>query len=255
MMTPLLLLAVLSAGDVYADTFRGAHDAYQAGDYAAAIDLYEQIVAESVASPVLFYNLGNAYYRDQKLGEAVANYERALQLDPGFEQARHNLDKAIRDSKQHLARPLPPEWEQSLLFWHYGIGRSATYALAALFWAAFWAALGVRQWRSFRYARTAIAVLGLLAVAFAVSAWNKSHPAPLAVARMEPTPVRYGTNDAETIRFNLSPGDRVNVDGREQGWARITTANGERGWTREENLVFVGPPYERPAGAKETAVK
>lgn len=254
-MMPLLLVAVLSAGDAYADTFRGAHDAYAAGDYATAIGMYEQLVAESVASPIVFYNLGNAYYRAQNLGAAIANYERALQLDPGFEQAEHNLDKAVRDSKQHLARPLPPEWEQSLLFWHYAIGRSATYGLAGLFWVALWAALAVRQWRPFRYARTVVAVLAVLATAFAVSAWNKSHPALLAVAGADPTPVRFGTNDAETIRFNLYPGDRVGVDRRENGWARVTTATGERGWTQEANLAFVGPPYERPAGAKETAAK
>lgn len=30
----------------------------------------------------LFYNLGNAYYRQGKLGLAILNYERALRLDP-----------------------------------------------------------------------------------------------------------------------------------------------------------------------------
>ena len=89
--------------------------------------------------------------------------------------------------------------------------------------------------------------MGLLTTLFAASWWVKSNPHQLAVAAQRGVPVRYGVSDTETVRFELYEGDRVAVDRRNNGWARVETAGGERGWTREEYLVFVGPPYERPS--------
>lgn len=243
----LICLLIAAGSSVYNEEFDKAAAAYDAGDYAGAIDAYERIVGESVVHESVFYNLGNAYYRSGRLGGAIANYERALQCDPGFDNARENLDKAVRDTRQRLGRPLPSDWEQSLLFWHYLISRETTYRLALLFWAAFWAVLCLRQVRPLRFTRQAAVLAAVLALAFGGSAWAKAHAPALAVADADPAPVRYGTSDTDTVRFELYPGDRVTVDQRVNGWARVATASGERGWTREENLVFVGPPYERPA--------
>lgn len=242
-----LMCLVLGLGaGVYNEEFDKAAAAYEAGNFAAAIETYERIIGESVAHEAVFYNLGNAYYRSGRLGAAIANYERALTLDPGFENARENLGKAVRDTRQRLGRPLPSDWEQSLLFWHYLLSRETTYRLALIFWVAFWVLLGLRQVRLVRFTRQAAALAALLAVAFGGSAWAKAHAPSLAVADADPVAVRYGTSDSDTLRFELYPGDRVTVDQRVNGWARVETASGERGWARQENLIFVGPPYERP---------
>ena len=39
-----------------------------------------------------YYNLGNAYFRNDNLGKAVVSYERALKLDPTDADARQNLE-------------------------------------------------------------------------------------------------------------------------------------------------------------------
>ena len=245
-MISVLCMAFLVGGNAFDETFQAANAAYDAGDYAAAIDKYERLVGESVDVPSVFYNLGNAYYRAGHVGPAIANYERALQLDPGFDNARENLNTAVRETTQRLARPLPAEWEQSLLFWHYALPSRTTSALAAAFWCAFWAVLGIRQWRPLRYTKRAALTVGILALAFGGSAWVKSHPAMIAVANDEEVPVHYGTDEKETVRFNLYAGDRVTVDKRQSGWARVTTIDEERGWAKERSFTFVGPPYERP---------
>lgn len=237
------LVLVLGA-NVYDATFDEAGSAYEAGRYAEAVNRYEQLVSESVVHAAVFYNLGNAYYRNGDVPAAIANYERALQVNPRFRQARQNLDTAVQATQQRLARPLPADWEESLLFWHYNLTPWETYYVAALLWVAFWVVLGLRQWRPLRYTRRAALGLGLLAAAFGASAWVKAHPPQLAVAARETVPVRYGTGDDETVRFELHAGDRVTVDQHAGGWARVTTVDGERGWAREQSMLFVGPPYE-----------
>ncbi|HEO70776.1 MAG TPA: SH3 domain-containing protein [Candidatus Hydrogenedentes bacterium] len=114
-------------------------------------------------------------------------------------------------------------------------------------WLLFWVLLAFRLVRPSRHVTRAAMLLGLLVVAFAFSAWIKAHPSLYAVADRERVPVHYGTSEEETVRFELYEGDRVLVDRRQGGWARVSTADGERGWAKECNLVLVGPPYERPS--------
>ena len=66
--------------------------AYTADNFALAEQLYTAAMKESGTSSTLFYNLGNAYYRQGNLGKAIVNYERALKLDPTNDDARANLE-------------------------------------------------------------------------------------------------------------------------------------------------------------------
>lgn len=245
-MKALLGILFVIHGTAFNDTFSRANDAYAAGDYAAAIQGFEQLIAEHIEDPAVFYNLGNAYYRSGKLGPAIANYERALRLDPGLENARQNLAHCVSETKQRLARPLPPEWEQSLLFWHYGLRPETTRTAVLVSWLTLWTLLAAGQWRRIRYLKPAAAAAAVLALAFGASAWVKSNPELLAVAGAETVPVRYGTDDSQTVRFELHEGDRVAVDRRLNGWVRVKTVGGETGWAREASMTLVGPPYERP---------
>ncbi|MDQ1257480.1 MAG: hypothetical protein QG656_2085 [Candidatus Hydrogenedentes bacterium] len=252
-MNTVLCIALLLGANVYTETFDGANQAYDSGNYQAAIDAYEQLIDENIENPAVFHNLGNAYYRNGRIGPAIANYERALQLDPGLDYAQENLGKCIRETKRQLARPLPPDWEQSLLFWHYSLTPRSTRWLALALWWTLWALLVLQKVRPVRYLTRAALLTGVLAVAFGVSAWVKSHGDLYAVANEPSVPVHYGTSDTETVRFELYEGDRVLVDRRERGWARIMTADGERGWAKEDALTLVGPPYERPAASPPPA--
>jgi hypothetical protein len=264
------MMMALLAADPYAQAFETANAAYLAEDYAAAARAYEDLVAEDVADPVVFFNLGNAYYKQGLLGLAIANYERALRMAPGMGEARENLETAVRQTPDKLARPAPPAWEHNVLFWHYDLSYRVTWWLAAGSWCVFWLLLALRAWRPFPYLRGALAGAAVLAAAFAWSAWAKAHADPLAVAVEQRVPLRYGPDEsvevivyvarpgAPGVPAELREGDRVRVERRTAGWARVNTADGRRGWAPENALAFVSPPYRRPPAAmsgegKETA--
>jgi tetratricopeptide (TPR) repeat protein len=238
-------MTVLSA-TVFDSLFEQANDAYLDDRVTDAINLYEQLVSDGIENPAVFYNLGNAYYRNNQLGPAIANYERSLQLDPNLTSADRNLDICIQQTPRQAGRPLPPDWEQGLLFWHYGFARSATYAAAAVFWTLAWGLLLLRLWRPIPYTRLAAAGAFILAAAFVASGWAKTHPPLLAVVNVEKTPAYYNRDPEGTVHFELLLGDRVTVDARESGWLRVTMPSGERGWAEASQFTLVGPPYERP---------
>jgi hypothetical protein len=248
----LIPLLLLTGANVFEETFSAGNEAYYQEDYEAAVLAYEQLVGSTVNNPVVFYNLGNAYYRQGRLGEAIVNFERALRLDPGMEGATQNLDKALRATERNLARPLPSPFEQSLFFWHTEFSFAAMRNLAMICWVSAWLLLATRQWRPLRYMRRSTLIFLLFALVFSASAWLKAHPLELAVAKQETVSVHFGNSENEAVRFELFVGDRVQVDAREDGWARVTTVSGERGWARMKDLLIVGEPHRTNRSATET---
>ena len=80
-----------------------ANAQYAEGNYAEAAAQYEQILAEQPSTDVadlpsdyavVYYNLGNAYFKQGELAQSILAYERALRLKPSMKDAKHNLEFA-----------------------------------------------------------------------------------------------------------------------------------------------------------------
>lgn len=71
-----------------------ADKAYAEADYTRAAQLYEQLLQTQGESSVVYYNLGNSYFKTGDLARAILNYERALLLNPAGGDIRFNLELA-----------------------------------------------------------------------------------------------------------------------------------------------------------------
>jgi tetratricopeptide (TPR) repeat protein len=71
-----------------------ADSAYAAADYAAAIHIYEQLIAAHGESAPIYYNLGGAYYKMDDIAHSILNYERCLLIEPSNSDAKFNLELA-----------------------------------------------------------------------------------------------------------------------------------------------------------------
>lgn len=70
--------------------FTQANEQYAEGNYAQATQMYQQLISEQPSAEV-YYNLGNAYYRQGELAQSILAYERALRLRPTYKDAKYNL--------------------------------------------------------------------------------------------------------------------------------------------------------------------
>lgn len=86
----ILIATTLSAFAMPVSTNR-ADSLYMCNEYHLAIKTYEDAITKYGASSDMYYNLGNAYYKADNLGKAILNYERALKLDAGHDDAKYNL--------------------------------------------------------------------------------------------------------------------------------------------------------------------
>lgn len=66
-----------------------AQDDYKGGQYSKAIAKLESV--QNYPDALRQYNMGNCYYRLNQPGMAALCYARALQLNPGYKEARANL--------------------------------------------------------------------------------------------------------------------------------------------------------------------
>jgi hypothetical protein len=224
--------------------------AYDNENFVESTARFEELVYNRVYEPEVFYNLGNAYYRRGYLAPAIANYERALLLDPGLDRARENLRRTVGRTGRGLPKPRSAGVEPTLYFWHGGFTKTTSMAFALIFWFLGWSILALRMWKPKQYMRPVSALSLVIAVVFMGSWGIKAHPPELVVANGNKIPVRYGMKPSDTVRFELFEGDRVHVDEHIGEWIRVVTADGERGWAREEYFVAVWPPYGTSATRK-----
>lgn len=94
-----------------------AAKAFTAHQFEASIVLYNKIVAQGYESAALYYNLGNAYFRNNQLPEAVLYYEKALKLSPNDEDIRHNIgvvNSKLTDKVEQVPELFYKRWWKSL---------------------------------------------------------------------------------------------------------------------------------------------
>ena len=72
-------------------SFDKANELYKQDKFEDAIQVYEQILESGQHSVELYFNLGNAYYKLNKIASSVYNYEKALLLQPNNSDVKNNL--------------------------------------------------------------------------------------------------------------------------------------------------------------------
>ena len=72
---------------------------YQAGDYKGAMAAFSSVLRRGEEREIRFraaYNLGNAAFKQGDAAQAAEYYRQAIRIDPKEDQARHNLELALR---------------------------------------------------------------------------------------------------------------------------------------------------------------
>lgn len=223
-----------------------ADSAYVAERYEDAVALYSQ-VADSVQNASVFYNLGCAYYRADDIAHAILWFERALQLDPGNEDIRFNLEFARGNTIDRIT----PRHEfflvsvyrsmvlmMSLNQWAYV--SLACFVVALLFLLLF---LYSRRllWRKFGFFASVIFLL--LTVLGNVCAFQQRYFAEhrtggVVVApsvSVKSTPATSG-NDL----FVLHEGTTVELqDASMRDWCEVRIADGKVGWLPKSSIEVI----------------
>jgi tetratricopeptide (TPR) repeat protein len=240
-------MVLLWNGLLYADTasatFQTAAEDYKKGDFAAASQKYEAIAKEGNVSPELYYNLGNAYFKQNQLGKCILNYERAALYGASDVDLQHNLAVAkerVKNEPEQISNFFLQSWWEgirnlfSLTTWSIisiiggwsGVGGLCLWLLGSLrehkkrgFW------IGV-----------SFIPLSLVAFLAACSHYNILHTRQDAVVLSESVQVRTSPDELGSVTETLGEGVKVLVLDQIGSWYKIRLSNGAEGWLTVNQL-------------------
>lgn len=228
-------LLVPAAAAVAPAALSEANALYEASRFAEAAASYETLLKAAPHSATLQYNLGNARFRQGgpgSLGRAVAAYMRAFRLDPRDGDIRANLDYALKRAGESL---VPSEMPPAVFSLYHLL---SDVELAALNWAAFWAAcLFAAGALVLPRARAPLRTAALVGAAVWVGAggwWalrrSTGFKAP-AVVVFQDAEVRSGPGEGFPVSFKVPEGRRVERLDEKGPWQEIgVPREGLKGW-------------------------
>jgi tetratricopeptide (TPR) repeat protein len=216
---------------------------YQKGDFESAERAYRQLLDAGVESGTVYYNLGNACYKQQKLGEAIYFWEEARQRLASDREVRENLDLAnllIVDRIEEPAEPAVFKLLGSAI--HALTIHQYSWVILVLFAAAN-ILLGIRAiTRSPRTgslclaAGIASAVLLLLfgcALGWRIYEANNFQHGIIVEQRVD---IRSGPGAQNVTVFTVHEGTKVRIRGDASGWYQVSLANGWVGWLEKSSV-------------------
>ena len=220
--------------------FELANAAYADGRYDEAAALYQSMIDEQ-PNATLYYNLGNAQFKQGELAQAILAYERALRLQPNHKDAQYNLAFAqskitdnIEDQDFFLSA-----WARTLrnsLSERTWLILSIALFILALTGILLWM-LGRELW--LRKTAFYVAWIALLFSLIAgLNAWSLHRRDTLrneaiitqGIVNAKSSPDRSGTD-----LFTVHEGTKVTIRETLGEWCNIRVGNNE-GWIRLSNL-------------------
>jgi tetratricopeptide (TPR) repeat protein len=239
----LLLLLLQPEYTTALEAFSQAEKLYQEERYSEAAEVYESIRASGVEDGVLYYNLGNSYFKAGRLGLAIVSYERALKLLPGDDDARANLEFANSLVSGGVAPPPLP------LAIGWAVDAYRRTGPAALAWSvglsffAFGIAVSILlldRWPALRTASIAVlAASGFVAAVAGASLFAKVQAEKTRVDGVVVTAnayVRSGPLESSPRLAEIHEGLKVRIVGEREGFLQVTLANGLTGWLPREQI-------------------
>jgi tetratricopeptide (TPR) repeat protein len=225
------------------DIMQKGNDYYREGAFEKAIEEYDKLEDEGYVGTSLFYNLGNANYRIGKIGYAILNYEKALELSPSDEDVKHNLDFAHLSTVDRI-QPLPRfflfDWWEALLGlfpengWAYVV--FVFYLVVILLAGAYSYSKTVKQQKIFFFS----AISGVFLLAFSISLLvikiNREATLKSGIIVNQVVTVKFSPDPQSTDAFIIHEGLKVILEDQLDKWVKIRLADGKVGWI-EYNLV------------------
>ncbi|MBI3999781.1 MAG: tetratricopeptide repeat protein, partial [Candidatus Omnitrophica bacterium] len=187
-------------------------------------------------------NLGNAYFKSKKLGQAILNYQRAHRLNPRDADVRANLSYVNRLLEYKIDDKRNWFWRKKTELLSY-VTLHECWLLALITYFAFVSGLLIALLRRQGPVFGRMGALGLCLALFCsfplllkVGEWGMARRGVVTEAQAE---VRYAPSSSDRIAFRLVEGLQVSINDEKQEWYRIELTDGRSGWVPQSQVTAI----------------
>ncbi|XZF14102.1 tetratricopeptide repeat protein [Chitinophagaceae bacterium MMS25-I14] len=219
-----------------------ANNLYQQKQFDSAAQYYEQIAAQHPQEAKVYYNLGSAYYRANKIGLAVLNFERALRIDPNYKDAADNL---LLTQNRIPGRIRGGQDIFFVRWWQHTTNPSNANAWAIVSVLIFLLLIGALLLRRFRkpgwlmpQVLIATGAIWALILIIAIQSATNAVTHDSAVVMQNDTPLMnaYGQTKVQSL---IPEGTTVKITATKAGWAEVQLPDSRTGWIQEAQLTKI----------------
>jgi len=227
-----------------------AGKSYSKGNFEQAARCYEGVIALGYQSPELFFNLGNAYYKMDRIGMSVLNYERAKKLSPNDEDINFNLKLANQRTIDKIESGPPlflNDWWSSIKSLQsektWGIRSIICFCLFLFFLGVFITSgrLFTRQlgfWLGLSFL-----VLSIISFSITKSKYHDLIGENSAVILASSVEIKNAPSATGTKLFILHEGTKVStpqvISTPEGDWVMVSVSSEKVGWVKRSSLEFI----------------
>lgn len=217
-----------------------ANQLYEEARFGEASILYERLIEHGVQDAVVYYNLGNAYFKQDQLGEAILAYRLAQRLAPRDPDIRDNLALARRQTQD------PIDFTDGTLLSRLTRFAQEWLTINEMAWATlfFWASTAVLivlyTYLRMREGRLRLVVQVALAASIVLLAGGIfslsgrlyiENVRPQGVILESEIPVTSGPGSQYVMEFVLHAGTEVEIIEERNNWLRLTLPGDQlQGW-------------------------
>lgn len=231
-----LPLLAFGKGDMQS-LLKKANREYAQSQYKEAQASYQQIIDAGYQSVALYFNMGNACYKNGDIPSALLYYEKAHRLAPGDDDINFNIqfvNQKTTDKVEEAPVFFLTKWWRGFILM-FSLNTLSVISILFILLAAgtlinylFTRSVSIKK-TSF-YVAITLLVIGLFTVFVAssqASYFDNHHQAIIFNNGVE---VKSSPASAAKTLFVLHAGTKVDVLDSNTGWTKIRLANGNEGW-------------------------
>lgn len=241
-----ILFPVFAFPQTNNELWEKANNHFTAEQYQDAISAYEQILLSGKESAKLYFNLGNAYYKNGDINNAILNYERAKLLAPNDSDIEFNLriaNQFVVTKIEELPKPFFLRWRTSVVnkyptdTWS-GISISA-FILFLIFLGLFLFSKSVQVKRISFFLGILLIIFSGFTFSLAAQQKQKIAEKNHAIVFCPRVTVKSSPSESGTDLFLIYEGLKVEITDSLNNWKEIKLADGNEGWMPDSCMVKI----------------
>jgi len=220
-----------------------AMKAYQKGEFEYAAKLYNTLYEAGFSSPELFYNLGNTYYKSNKIGLAILFYEKALLLKPNDEDIKYNLDLAktkIVDKPQEIDLSFITKiWnniKNKLTLTQWGILSITLFCIFFITVVFFLISKSIIYKKISFYSAIAIIILTIFSIIFTHQQYKTLNDSHFGIIMPPSVTIKASPDENSVNLFIVHEGTKIQITDTLNEWLEIRLSDGKTGWLKANQI-------------------